>query len=647
MENHIKTTSGLELEKIKEIWAGMALTAAARARIEEAGPILAERQLQAALRETTESRQLLEKFGTPPLVSLEGMEQILLVVEKGDMLGPEQLEQVESALAAVKRMQDYLSRGQQYQIPLAFYGENLQPMEEIRQQIHQQIRGGQVEDHATRELFDLRSQIQRTQEKRREKAESVLRTHRDCMSDSFCVTRGGHLCVPVKKEYKFRISGSVIDKSATGNTLFIEPTAVQKYEEELSLLQIQEDNEVRRILYTLTVMIGDQLEAFQENSRILERLDYAFSKGKLSMEWDCEAPVVGTDRRIRLRAARHPLMDRRAAVPLDFELGEEVPEGDRGDTSPGETMPCRGVVITGPNTGGKTVALKTVALCCMLAQWGLHVPCREARVCMNSQYLCDIGDGQSLSENLSTFSAHITNVLDILNRVNPESLVIMDELGSGTDPTEGMGIAIAILEALRESGCLFLVTTHYPEVKEYAARTQGVTNARMTFDQESLQPLYRMVIGEAGASCAFAIAERLGMPRAMLEVARQAAYGSGAEVQSPLIQASGGPRIQKDSPAPRQKDLSGKFQRGDSVMLYPHRKIGIVCEPVNDRGCLRVQLPDRKIWISHKRVKLHVAADRLYPADYDFSIIFDTVENRKKRHDMERKYTGDMTIEYD
>lgn len=629
MEN-IKNTSGLELEKIKEIWAGLALTAAARAKIEEAGPILAERQLQAALRETTESRQLLEKFGTPPLVSLEGMEQILLVAEKGDMLGPEQLEQVESALAAVKRMQDYLSRGQQYQIPLAFYGENLQPLEEIRQQIHQQIRGGQVEDHATRELFDLRSQIQRTQEKRKEKAESVLRTHRDCMSDSFCVTRGGHLCVPVKKEYKFRVSGSVIDKSATGNTLFIEPTAVQKYEEELSLLQIQEDNELRRILYTLTAMIGDQLEAFRENSRIMERLDYAFSKGKLSMEWDCAAPVVGTDRRIRLTAARHPLMDRRAAVPLDFTLGEEL----------------RGVVITGPNTGGKTVALKTVALCCMLAQWGLHVPCQEARVCMNSQYLCDIGDGQSLSENLSTFSAHITNVLDILSRVNPESLVIMDELGSGTDPTEGMGIAIAILEALRESGCLFLVTTHYPEVKEYAARTQGVTNARMTFDQDSLQPLYRMVIGEAGASCAFAIAERLGMSRAMLDVARQAAYGNAPAAQSPLIQTSGGPRIQRDRPAPQQKDLSGKFRLGDSVMLYPDRKIGIVCEPVNDRGCLRVQLPDRKIWISHKRVKLHVAADRLYPEGYDFSIIFDTVENRKKRHDMERKYTGDMTIEY-
>ena len=639
-----KTTSGLELEKIKEIWAGLALTAAARSRIEAAEPILAERELAAAQRETTESRQLLEKFGTPPLVSLEGMEQILLIAEKGDMLSPEQLEQVETALSAVRRMQDYLTRGQQYQIPLAYYGENLHPLGEIREQIHQQIRGGQVEDHATRELFDLRSQIQRTQEKRKEKAESVLRTHKECMSDSFCVMRSGHLCVPVKKEYKFRISGSVIDKSSTGNTLFIEPTAVQKYEEELSLLLIQEDNEVRRILYTLTAMIGEQLEAFRENSRIMERLDYAFSKGKLSIEWDCVPPVISTERRLRLTGARHPLMDRTVAVPLDFMLGET------------DSQPFRGVVITGPNTGGKTVALKTVALCCMLAQWGLHVPCREAQVCMNSQYLCDIGDGQNLAENLSTFSAHITNVLAILGRVNAESLVIMDELGSGTDPTEGMGIAIAILEALRESGCLFLVTTHYPEVKEYAARTAGVINARMTFDQESLRPLYHMVIGEAGASCAFAIAKRLGMPQSMLDVAQQAAYGAAADGQKctnpqdigyrMFARTSGGPRIQKDRPAAGPKDLARKFQRGDSVMLYPDHKIGIVCEPINDKGCLRVQLPDRKIWISHKRVKLHVAADQLYPADYDFSIVFDTVENRKKRHDMERKYTGDVTIEY-
>lgn len=637
MENQ-KTASGLELERIRQIWAELALTAAARARIEEAEPILAERQLQAALRETTESRELLEKFGTPPLVSLEGMESILLIAEKGDMLSPEQLEQAESALTAVKRMQDYLARGQQYQIPLAFFGESLQPLEEIREQIHQQIRGGQVDDHASRELFDLRGQIQRTQEKCKEKAEAVLRAQRDCMSDSFCVLRSGHLCVPVKKEYKSRVSGSVIDKSATGNTLFIEPAAVQKYEEELALLQIQEDNEVRRILYTLTAMLAEQMEALRENSRIMERLDYAFSKGKLSLEWDCVAPAVGTDRRIRLVGARHPLMDREMAVPLDFVLGEETEV---------DGAPCRGVVITGPNTGGKTVALKTVALCCMLAQWGLHVPCREAQVCMNSQYLCDIGDGQSLSENLSTFSAHIKNVLDILGRVNSESLVIMDELGSGTDPTEGMGIAIAILEALRESGCLFLVTTHYPEVKEYAARTVGVTNARMTFDQQSLRPLYRMVIGEAGASCAFAIAERLGMSRSLLDVARKAAYGSELTGgKSLLAGTSGGPRIQKDCPAAGKKDLTQKFQRGDSVMLYPDRKIGIVCEPVNDKGCLRVQLPDRKIWISHKRVKLHVAADRLYPADYDFSIIFDSVENRKKRHDMERKYTGDMTIEY-
>ena len=205
-------------------------------------------------------------------------------------------------------------------------------------------------------------------------------------------------------------------------------------------------------------------------------------------------------------------MDRAVNVPLQFEIG-------------GQT---RGIVITGPNTGGKTVAIKTVMLNCMMAQCGLHVTCGEADICMNSSYLCDIGDGQNLSENLSTFSAHIKNVLTVLGEINRESFVIMDEMGSGTDPAEGMGIAIAILEELRKSGATFLVTTHYPEVKEYAAKAEGIINARMTLDKETLRPTYQMVIGEAGESCAFYIADRLGMPSEMLTVAIEAAYGKEA-----------------------------------------------------------------------------------------------------------------------
>ena len=328
-------------------------------------------------------------------------------------------------------------------------------------------------------------------------------------------------------------------------------------------------------------------------------------------------------------------MDRAVNVPLQFEIG-------------GQT---RGIVITGPNTGGKTVAIKTVMLNCMMAQCGLHVTCGEADICMNSSYLCDIGDGQNLSENLSTFSAHIKNVLTVLGEINRESFVIMDEMGSGTDPAEGMGIAIAILEELRKSGATFLVTTHYPEVKEYAAKAEGIINARMTFDKETLRPTYQMVIGEAGESCAFYIADRLGMPAEMLAVAIEAAYGKDAVenyafAEKSAQQSKNHAKISKMKSQKPTTELTEKFKRGDSVMVYPDKKIGIVCEPVNEKGVLRVQLPDKKIYINHKRVKLHVAASELYPEDYDFSIIFETVENRKKRHDMERKYTQEI-IQYE
>lgn len=644
------TQRSIEFDKVKERWSDLALTAQAKCRIAEITPFLSEVDLRAALRETSEGKAMMETCGMPPLVSLEDLAEILLAAEKGAALNPEQLEQVEKALVAVKRIRDYLGGGRQHQISLAYYDENLELLSELKEAIHTQIRNGRVDDYASKLLASLRSDINRMQERMKEKAESVIRAHKDCMSDSFCTFRNGRLCVPVKKEYKFKITGSIIDKSATGSTLFIEPASVSRYYEEIWQLKLDEENEERRILYTLSGMVADEVEVMRQNIKTIEKLDFVFSKAKLSMELDAVEPRINTARRIEIAGGRHPLMEREICVPLQFSVGDGV---------------C-GIVITGPNTGGKTVALKTVALNCMMAQCGLHVTCGEADICMNSNYLCDIGDGQNLSENLSTFSAHVKNVLSILEHAGRESLVIMDELGSGTDPAEGMGIAIAILEELKNSGCLFLVTTHYPEVKQYAAKTPGILNARMTFDKETLKPLYRMVIGEAGESCAFYIAGRLGMPESMLRTAVCAAYGEAAvETYRFLQQKDAGEKpaaehapfgedsaradttklIKKKRQTQKGNDVMQKFSRGDSVMVYPDKKLGIVCRTVNEKGVLQVQLPGKKVWINHKRVKLHVAAAELYPEDYDFSIIFDTVENRKLRHEMERKYVEDAIVD--
>lgn len=624
----------IEFDKVKEIWAELAITDWAKERIKEATLYFSETELKKQLRDTTDARFLIEKLGMPPLQNMTEIKEVLLIAEKGACLTPYQLERVEKVLVVIRRLKDYLERGKMYQNSLAYYDENLDELSELSREIAVKIRNGAVDDYASKELEQIRKQIIKCEEQMKQKAEQVLRANKECMSDNYCTFRNGRICLPVKKDYKLKISGSVIEKSSTGNTLFIEPSGVSKYYDELQLLKISEENEVYNILYTLSAFVLASAPILQADLTMVEKLDFIFSKGKLSLEMEATEPMINTERRINLLEARHPLMDRAVAVPLQFEVGGNV----------------RGIVITGPNTGGKTVAIKTVMLNCIMAQCGLHVTCKHADICMNSSYLCDIGDGQNLSENLSTFSAHITNVLEVLSEANKDSFVIMDELGSGTDPTEGMGIAIAILEELRKSGAIFLVTTHYPEVKEYAAKADDIVNARMAFDKETLRPTYQMIIGEAGESCAFYIADRLGMPGEMLKVAIRAAYGEDA-VKSYTFQNTQGnirkkrtTKISKAKAGKNNAELTTKYKIGDSVMVYPEKRIGIVCAPINEKGVLRVQLPNKKIWINHKRVKLHVAATELYPEDYDFSIIFETVENRKKRHDMQRKYT-DAVIE--
>ena len=624
----------IEFDKVKEIWANLAITDYAKKKIMACELFFSESELKKQLRDTTDARSMIEKVGTPPLQNITEIKEVLTTVEKGDCLTPYQLERVEKVLVAVRRLKDYLARGKAYDNSLAYYDENLDGITELRDEIRDKIRGGIVDDYASKELEQVRKQIVACEEQMKQKAEQVLRSNKDCMADNFCTYRNGRICVPVKKEYKLKIAGSVIEKSSTGSTLFIEPAGVAKYFEKLQLLKIDEENEVYRILYTLSALVLASALVLCENLTMIEKLDFIFSKGKLSLDMDGVEPMINTERRMVMKDARHPLMDKAQAVPLQLDIDEAV----------------RGIVITGPNTGGKTIAIKTVMLNCMMAQCGLHVTCKQADICMHSSYLCDIGDGQNLSENLSTFSAHITNVLEVLREANENSFIIMDELGSGTDPTEGMGIAIAILEELRKSGACFLVTTHYPEVKEYAAKTEGVLNARMVFDKETLRPTYQMIIGEAGESCAFYIADRLGMPNEMLRVAIRAAYGEDAvktyefQKDDSNIVKQRGVKISKSKAGKKNTELTTKYKIGDSVMVYPDKKIGIVCVPINEKGVLRVQLPNKKIWINHKRVKLHVAATELYPEDYDFSIVFDTVENRKKRHDMQRKYT-DAVIE--
>ncbi|HCL03083.1 MAG TPA: DNA mismatch repair protein MutS [Lachnoclostridium phytofermentans] len=654
----MNTRQTLEFQKILEMLCEYAVSEEAKKNLIKMEPSLREVEVINRTKETTEARMIYDVQGNPPMSERKEIEMILSLAKKGGMLSPEQLTLVSQFIAASRRLKSYLTKAQCLKVDLAFYADSFTSLEDLQGILDGAIRNNQIDSSASKELKDIRRKMESVSGAMKSKLEALLRSRKECFSEGFVSLRNGHFVLPVKKEYKHQISGTVHDVSSSGATYFIEPVIAVRYSEELSALKSAEAKEEAVILYTLTSLVIESEFELMRNYETMGILDEIFAKAKLSAFMKAVPASLNTDRKIKIINGRHPLLKREDCVPLNFEFADGI----------------RGVIITGPNTGGKTVALKTVGLLSMMAQSGLHVPCDEADLCMNDAILCDIGDGQSITENLSTFSAHITNIISILKEVTKDSLVLLDELGSGTDPAEGMGIAISILEELKKKQCLFLATTHYPQVKEYAAQSEGIMNAKMAFDRESLKPLYRLEVGEAGESCALYIAKRLGLPKHMLLIAHQNAYGTLEKERLRQNNESGflfensqinegkentenkenkentaiKPRIEKKIES-RNKEIPKKatsFHLGDSVIVYPEKKIGIVYQICNEKGDVGIQIAKKKKLINYKRIKLHVAATQMYPDDYDFSIVFDTVANRKARHKLEKGHQEGVVIRY-
>lgn len=638
---HIASAKALEYPQIQELLAQEATCAAARERCLRLEPCTNATLCAEALRETSDARRMIEAEGLPPLAMMEGLEEAVHLAEMEGLLSPEQLSVLAMFASTCRRMAGYLKKCELLRIELSLNGRAFLPLEDLELEINEAIRGDTVTDSASNMLRDVRRKIDLSGNQIRNRLSNMLRNHAEWFSDGYVAVRQGRQTLPVKINCRVHVPGTVLDRSSTGSTLFIEPTSVREMQNELDLLRVQEENEVRKVLYALSALASDAAPAIRANMKLMERLDFAFAKARLSIAMNARETESGQEREIVIVNGRHPLLEQTKVVPLNYCAGHKQTEVSES---------IRGVIVTGPNTGGKTVALKTIGLMCMMAQSGLHVPCDPGtKLPMVNMVLCDIGDGQSISENLSTFSAHMTRVLEILRTATAESMVLLDELGSGTDPAEGMGLAVAILDELAARSCLFTVTTHYPEIKEYAQRTPGVINARMAFDPETLSPLYRMEIGEAGESCALHIARRLGFPQTLLERAAQAAYGENRpkskidfvnrpKSENAMRPQSGAPKLSSYS-APRQPPQGAqKFGRGDSVRVHPENMVGIVARESDERGELLVQLRGKKRRISYKRLRLIAKAEQMYPADYDFSIVFETVANRKALHTIARKH---------
>jgi DNA mismatch repair protein MutS2 len=366
---------------------------------------------------------------------------------------------------------------------------------------------GLVVDTASDDLSRIRRELRTGEARVREKLESMVRSSsvQKMLQDAIITVRNDRFVIPVKSEYRSSFGGIVHDQSSSGATMFIEPEQIVQMNNKLRELRIAEEREIEKILQRLTALVADETESLEGNVDLLGQLDFIFAKARLAREMKATLPAMNGKGYLRIRRGRHPLLSYEDAVPLDIELGSSY----------------SAVIVTGPNTGGKTVTLKTVGILSLMAMTGLFVPAEDgSELCVFDAVFADIGDEQSIEQNLSTFSSHMTNIINILKFMTPRSLILLDELGAGTDPAEGSALAIAILEHIRLMGCRMVATTHYSELKAYAYDQPGVINASMEFNVETLRPTYRLLVGVPGRSNAFAIAERLGLSRRIIDAAR-------------------------------------------------------------------------------------------------------------------------------
>ncbi len=623
----------LEYTAILQKIADATHTTAARQRALALRPLHDLNRIRLRAKQIADAAAMLEQ-SSPPLTSLAGLEDTLPRLELGDILPPKALNALASFLTSCRRMQLYLQRMKECAPELAAWQASLEGLPELVDEVERCIRGEQVDDRATSALRAIRRQLDALNERMRGKLESLLRAHPGWFMESYVTQRGDRLVLPLKKEYRKNVPGTVVDASASGSTLFLEPASVSTMRDEMSLLEIQEQNEVQRILAELSEAFAAHLPALRQNRQVIEELDFLFACASLARSMRAIPPRVEDGRALHLVGARHPLLPAKTCVPLDFFLG----------CAPAEV----GVIITGPNTGGKTVALKTVGLLCLMAHTGLHVPAKEAVFPLLDHVLCDLGDGQSIEQSLSTFSSHVVRWVDILSRVTPDTLVLCDELGAGTDPREGMGLATAMLETLAARGALILATTHYPEIKVFADTAWGFLNASMAFDPDTLRPLYRLELGRAGRSCALLIAKRLGLDDQVLARAAQVCGSDAPAAELPAPRAV----VLPDAPKPfapaeaPEKKPRHIFTVGESVYVHQLHRTGIVAQEANAKGEVVVKVADRKYSINQKRLSPHLSKEELYPdaENYDLDIVLDTVENRKAKHKMAKRHVEGAVV---
>ena len=508
MQTDERTRSTLEYDKILALLAACAPTHGAMATALSLTPDDDPDIVNRRLARTGDALRLLSDKGMPSFGSVKDPTDALERAGKGAVLTPRELLDVGNLLRTSRGLLDYARTNRRFETVLDEIFERLLPDRKLEDRIYRSIISEEtIADEASPALGDIRRKIRTANNRIKETLQHYItsNTYSRHLQEHIITQRNGRYVIPVRAESKNEIKGLVHDTSASGATIFVEPMAVVEANNELRILEAKEQHEIERVLFELSGLVAAEAGALNLNYRNITELAFVFACGKLAEEMDAVAPAITAQRSVKLLSARHPLIDRSRVVPITVSLGGEW------DT----------LIITGPNTGGKTVTLKTLGLFALMAQSGLFLPAAEGtELCLFDKVLVDLGDEQSIEQSLSTFSSHMVHIVSIVKDLSPNALVLFDELGAGTDPVEGAALAVAVISEVRRSGALSAATTHYAELKAFALDTDGVQNASCEFDVATLRPTYRLLIGTPGKSNAFAISEKLGLPPRVVEEAK-------------------------------------------------------------------------------------------------------------------------------
>ena len=612
----IMTLEKLNYNELKEVVKGYCVSGLGKALIDKLEPSSNLKIVNRRLDETSEGRRLIDASYHIPLVGIFNVLPYIDKIEKGSSLDPEDLAIMSDFLRGCRKVKSFIKDKEGYAPTLSSYGESITDLSFIEEEINRCIRGSIVDSNSSRELKKIRRGIDECENKIKEKLDRFLKNseNKQYIQEFFISKRNGRYTIPIKASYKNYVQGTIIESSSKGTTVFMEPSTVSKYTSELAILKAEESVEEYKILGMLTELINEKIREVKINIEVIAEYDMIWAKAKYSNDIDGIKPELNEHGYIKIVNGKYPLI--KNPVPLNFEIGDDY----------------RTLIITGPNAGGKTVVLKTVGILTLAVQSGFHIPAEEGtEISVFNKIFVDIGDNQSIENALSTFSSHVKNLAGIIKESSKSTLLLFDEIGSGTEPNEGAALAIAILEELYHKGCITIATTHYGEIKNFSQEHTDFENAAMEFKKDTLEPLYKLHIGKSGDSNALYISKKMGIPDSIIERTRK--YIETKKYNYDVINSS---KVIKKKEEVEEVNLKYNYCMGDKVLLLDNNESAIVYKELDELNNLTVFYKKEFIKVNYKRVKLELTASELYPEGYDLNQIFISYKERKLEHDIIR-----------